>query len=252
LRRRWERVQEQAQQVIAERNGIQERLRTASARQATAIRTQLDGKNRELLALLSGFAGVIRRTRVLDPACGSGNFLYVALRRLLDLEKEVIAFAATNGLTAFFPQVEPDHLYGIELNTYAHELAQVVVWIGYIQWLNDNGLGIPDHPILKPLNNILHMDAVLAYDGEGRPIEPEWPEADVIIGNPPFLGGKRLRTELGDASVNALFTLYDGRVPREADLVTYWFERAREQIACGKVQRAGLLATNSIRGGANR
>ena len=74
----------------------------------------------------------------------------------------------------------------------------------------------------------------------------------MIIGNPPFLGGKRLRSELGDATVDALFVLYDGRVPREADLVCYWFERARAQIAAGKAKRAGLLATQAIRGGANR
>ena len=75
---------------------------------------------------------------------------------------------------------------------------------------------------------------------------------DVIVGNPPFLGGKRLRSELGDAYVDDLFQLYDGRVPREADLVCYWFEKARAQIVAGKAKRAGLLATNSIRGGANR
>ena len=83
-------------------------------------------------------------------------------------------------------------------------------------------------------------------------MEPAWPAADIIIGNPPFLGGKRLRAELGDDYVERLFVLYDGRVPREADLVTYWFERARALIADGQVQRAGLLATQAIRGGANR
>jgi len=138
------------------------------------------------------------------------------------------------------------------LNVYAHELASVVVWIGYIQWLHDNGFGIPEDPILKPLHNIRHMDAVLAYDEAGRPVEPDWPEADVVIGNPPFLGGKLLRRELGDAYVGALFALYDGRVPREADLVTYWFERARALVEAGRVARAGLLATQGIRGGKNR
>jgi len=147
--------------------------------------------------------------------------------------------------------VGPQQLYGIELNVYAHELTSVVVWIGYIQWLHDNGFGVPDSPILKPLHNIRHMDALLARD-DGQIIEPPWPEADVIIGNPPFLGGKRLRSELGDSNVDALFALYDGRVPHEADLVCYFFERTRAQIAAGRVRRAGLLATNSIRGGANR
>ena len=84
------------------------------------------------------------------------------------------------------------------------------------------------------------MDAILAYDEQGNPVEPEWPEADVIIGNPPFLGGKKLRTELGDKYVEDLFKLYEGRVPAFADLVCYWFERARALIEAGRVKRAGF------------
>lgn len=229
----------------------------AQARDLIAKRDAATGASRTrqqqaLQRLLTGFADEIAATRVLDPACGSGNFLYVALKRLLDLEKEVITFAATNGAGSFFPRVGPEQLYGIEINPYAHELASVVVWIGYIQWLHDNGFGQPSDPILKPLHTIERKDAVLAWDEQGRPVEPEWPEADVIVGNPPFLGGKRLRTQLGDEYVDALFTLYDGRVPREADLVAYWFERARALIAVGTTRRAGLLATQAIRGGANR
>ncbi len=82
--------------------------------------------------------------------------------------------------------------------------------------------------------------------------EPDWPEVDVIIGNPPFLGGKRMRSEMEDSYVDALFALYEGRVPAEADLVCYWYEKARAHIEQGRAKRAGLLATNSIRGGANR
>jgi type II restriction/modification system DNA methylase subunit YeeA len=96
------------------------------------------------------------------------------------------------------------------------------------------------------------MDAILACDEDGTLREPEWPEANVIVGNPPFLGGKRLRTELRDEYVNGTFALYRERVPREADLVTYWFEKARAHIAAGRAKRVGVLATNSIRGGANR
>ncbi len=190
--------------------------------------------------------------RVLDPACGSGNFLYVALKEMLDLEKEVSTFAGTIGLTPFFPGVSPEQLYGIETSPYAHELAQVVVWIGYLQWTRDNGFGSRQEPILGAMTNIREMDAVLRLDASGSPVEPEWPEADVIVGNPPFLGGKRMRTELDDGYVDALFSLYDGRVPREADLVTYWFEKSRAEIERGRVKRAGLIATNSVRGGANR
>jgi len=238
LRRRWAEVQTHATELA--------RRRDEASDQGTRTRRQ-----NELNRLLLDFASEIARIRVLDPACGSGNFLYVALKQLLDLEKEVSNFAADIGANRLFPQVNPEQLYGIEINDYAYELAQATVWIGYIQWLNDNGFGVPSEPILKLLDNIKHMDAILAY-AQGKLIEPEWPEADVIIGNPPFLGGKRLRAELGNQYVNALFVLYDGRVPKEADLVLYWFERARASIESKKFKRAGLLATNSIRGGANR
>src|SRR5215218_9357452 len=96
------------------------------------------------------------------------------------------------------------------------------------------------------------MDALIARENGQLLREPEWPEADVIVGNPPFLGGNKIRTELGGKYVEDLFKLYRDRVPAFADLVCYWFERSREQIEAGKAKRAGLLATNSIRGGANR
>ena len=124
------------------------------------------------------------------------------LRLLLDLEKEVISLDASLGGTFSFPMVSPSQLHGIEINPYAQELAQATIWIGYIQWLRDNGLGLPDEPILKPLDAIKLMDAVLKYDEQGRPVEPEWPKADVIVGNPPFLGGQEdALTELGDKYV---------------------------------------------------
>ena len=170
----------------------------------------------------------------------------------MDLEKEVINQAAALGEAISLPLVSPAQLHGIEVNPYAYELAQATIWIGYIQWLRDNGFGLPAEPILKPLEAIRHMDAILAYDADGKPVEPAWPETFVIIGNPPFLGDKKMRAELGDKYVENLRALYAGRVPGGADLVTYWFEKARAQIEVGKAKRAGLLATNSIRGGANR
>jgi type II restriction/modification system DNA methylase subunit YeeA len=195
----------------------------------------------------------LSRVRVLDPACGSGNFLYLALKRMLDLWQEVRLFAAHHGLPTVLPeQVHPSQLYGLETNVYAHELASVVVWIGYLQWLQEHGMGVPTEPILRKLDNIQHRDAILTHDSDGKPVEPEWPQADCIIGNPPFLGDKKMRSELGDSYVDTLRTLYEGRVPGGADLVTYWFEKARAQIAAGKARRAGLLATQGIRGGANR
>jgi len=239
LRRRWAVVREEAHTLIARRDAASGGART---RQQQALER-----------LLLTFTDEIAAVRVLDPACGSGNFLYVALKRLLDLWKEVSLFAAASGVAGLLPYtVGPQQLYGIELNVYAHELASVVVWIGYIQWLHDNGFGIPEDPILKPLHNIQHMDAILAHDDAGQPMEPVWPESDVIVGNPPFLGDKKMRTELGHAYVEDLRKLYDGRVPGGADLVAYWFERARELIAAGSLKRAGLLATNSLAGGINR
>ena len=195
LRRRWAEVQEQA--------------RNLAVRRDAATGGQRTQRNNELARLLSGFTEEIAAVRVLDPACGSGNFLYVALKQLLDLEKEVITFAGEMGLTGFFLKVGPEQVHGIETDEYAHELATATVWIGYIQWLRDNGFGRPSEPILKPLETVTQMDAILAYDDhQSNPMEPEWPEADVIVGNPPFLGGKRLRTELTDAYVDDLFALY--------------------------------------------
>ncbi|MDP9476815.1 MAG: hypothetical protein M3R38_14205 [Actinomycetota bacterium] len=201
--------------------------------------------------MLLDFAERLRKVRVLDPACGSGNFLTVSMRLLQDLEQDVLDFARGIDLTPFFPEIGPEQLLGIETSPYAHELAQVAIWIAYLQWRMEHGYGPGPEPILGPMTNIREMDAILDREN-GNLYEPEWPEADVIVGNPPFLGGKRMRAELEDGYVDDLFALYGGRVPREADLVTYWFERSREQIEAGRAKRAGLLATNSIRGGANR
>jgi hypothetical protein len=199
--------------------------------------------------LLKSFSDEIANLRVLDPACGSGNFLYIALRQLLDLQKEIILFAIQKGLNEIPLSIGPNQLYGIEINPYAYELAQTTVWIGYLQWRSENGFPEIDVPILKPLHQIENKDAILEFD-TGK--EPDWPEADVIIGNPPFLGGKLLRTQLGDPYVNTLFKLYADRVPHEADLVCYWFEKARVQLINHKAERVGLLSTQGIRGGANR
>ncbi|MBV5333757.1 class I SAM-dependent DNA methyltransferase, partial [bacterium] len=111
-----------------------------------------------------------------------------------------------------------------------------------------HGFNLSKNPILKPLNTIEQRDAVVNSDGT----EPEWPAADVIVGNPPFLGDKKMLGGLGADYVTRLRKLYEGRVPGGADLVTYWFEKARAQIEAGTVRYAGLVATNSIRGGANR
>jgi type II restriction/modification system DNA methylase subunit YeeA len=199
-------------------------------------------------ARLLAFSDQIAATRVLDPACGSGNFLYVSLRLLLDLQHQVINFSDELGLGRFFISVSPRQLYGIETNEYAHELAQITIWIGFIQWMIGHGYGHQE-PVLQTMDNIHHMDAILAFDADGLPVEPQWPAVDVILGNPPFLGGNKIRAELGSPYVESLFKLYVDRVPAFADLVCYWFEKARAMIERGQVKRAGLLATNSIRGG---
>src|SRR5208283_667628 len=154
---------------------------------------------------------------VLDPACGSGNFLYVAIHMLLDLEKEVIAYAATRGLS-LIPQVNPAQLHGLEINPYAQQRAQVVIWIGYLQWMHHNGFKMPDHPVLAPIENVRCMDAILDLTDPEHPREPEWPEAEFIVGNPPFLGDKLMRGGLGDEYVEQLRTLYADRLPGQSDL----------------------------------
>ena len=217
----------------------------ARGKRATAAARGVDNPNRVFRAFLTRLRGV----RVLDPACGSGNFLYIALQALKDLEKQVILWGArTLRLTHELPGVGPQVVHGLELNAYAAELARVTVWIGEIQWMQANGFGYPRDPVLRPLGTIEHRDALLDADSDAR---AEWPDAEFIVGNPPFLGGKKLRAELGDAYVDRLFAAWAGAVPREADLVTYWHEQARDMIARGRCKRAGLLATQGIRGGAN-
>ena len=201
---------------------------------------------------LAAFQQRLFEVEVLDPACGSGNFLYLALRSLLDLEKQVIDFAAAYDWKDIRPTVKPDQMLGLEVNAYAAELARTALWIGYIQWHQNNGFPYDHSPVLTPLVSIRRTDAILADGDTVNPREAEWPSAEFIIGNPPFLGSKLLRTNLGDDYVDAMFDVYKGRVPAEADVVCYWFEKARAMVADKKAGRAGLLATQGIRGGANR
>jgi type II restriction/modification system DNA methylase subunit YeeA len=194
------------------------------------------------------FLDRLKQVRMLDPACGSGNFLYLAILALKDLEHKANLDAEALGLERQFPSIGPECVKGIEINPYAAELARVTVWIGEIQWMRRNGFDVERKPILRPLDTIECRDAVMNQDGS----EAEWPEAEFIVGNPPFLGGKLMRWGLGDHDVERLFDVYRGRVPPEADLVTYWFEKACAQVKSDQTKRVGLVATNSIRGGANR
>lgn len=242
LRREWGVTRTRVDELLAKAQAAK------SAGAATAAR------NQAAKAIESFRANHLDKTVVLDPACGSGNFLYVALQRLHELEKEVLLKLAEvqKGQASLDVRVGPHMVKGIEINAYAHELAQVTIWIGHLQWHVKNGFGFQTNPVLKPIEAIECRDAILVRAAEGVPGEARWPEATVVVGNPPFLGGKRLRDGLGDNYVEGLFSVYEGRVPREADLVTYWFEKARAAIEGGRTRRAGLLGTTSIRKGASR
>jgi type II restriction/modification system DNA methylase subunit YeeA len=246
LRREWE----------STRDAIENLLKTGKAnptgKEKPLTRETANKAHREARSKLRSFHERLANVKILDPACGSGNFLYVTLQKLKDLEKEVLVFAGDLRLGSFFGLVNPLQFYGIEINPYAFELAQTTLWIGYLQWIQANGFGVPAEPILREMDNFRNMDAILDLADPNDAKQPEWPEADFIVGNPPFLGGKRLRTELGNEYVEKLFAVYRSSVPPEADLVTYWFEKARSQIQKGMCKRAGLLATQGIRGGANR
>jgi type II restriction/modification system DNA methylase subunit YeeA len=221
--------------------------RTADRLLTPAERGRRERMIAESRAVHSGFVERLAAFRVLDPACGSGNFLYVALKALKDIEHRANLDAEALGLPRGFPRVGPENVLGIELNPYAAELARVSVWIGEIQWMRRNGFDAARNPILRPLDTIECRDAVLAEDGT----RAEWPEADVVVGNPPFLGDKKMIGELGEQYVFALREAWP-QVPGGADLVCYWFAAAWTAMTAHRLIRAGLVATNSIRGGANR
>ena len=230
--------------------------KTAKARIADSVERAGSAKSQAAATRHRGRAknalgAVLKRLRtftVLDPACGSGNFLYLALHALHDLEHRVQLEAEAMGLERAFPNVGPANVKGIEVNAYAAELARVSVWIGEIQWMRRNGFPGSRQPILDPLETIECRDAILTPDGA----EPEWPTADVVIGNPPFLGARLQVWTLNEDYVSRLRRAYSGRVPGGADLVCYWFVKAGEHVGRGASTRVGLVATNSIRGGANR
>jgi hypothetical protein len=235
LRREWEQVKAE----IAKHRAVKTKARTAAAK------TKAENAARDAY---QKFRHRLGQFRVLDPACGSGNFLYLALLHLKDFDLAVIKEAEALGLPLDGQRVMPEAVMGIEINPYAAEIARVTIWIGELQWQMTKGLEVKRRPILATLHNIECRDALLREDGT----EAEWPAADAVIGNPPFLGGKLLRTNLGDAYVERLFGTFQRRVPAEADLVCYWFGKAWENAEEGKTTRVGLVATNSIRGGANR
>src|ERR1035437_9243797 len=237
--------------------------------------------------------------KVLDPACGAGNFLYVTLENLKRLEGEVLDFAGQFGESFKLEMgtahtVDPHQFLGLEINPRAAALAELVLWIGYLQWhFRTRGQTMPAEPVLKNFKNIECRDAVLAYDGEPQPAldaagnaksvwdrrslktdtvtgravpdetkrvplltydnpkPAEWPPADFIVGNPPFMGARTIRPALDDGYLDALRGIYPN-IPENADFVMYWWHKAAELVRAGKVKRFGLITTNSLRQSFNR
>lgn len=235
LRRDWERTKAEIR-AADERRG---RARTP------AEKTKLLTKARRLHV---DFRTNLAHYRVLDPACGSGNFLALSLRALKDFDLAVLDDAAPLGLPRDDFRVGPQAVMGIEVNPYAAELARLTVWITELQWQLRQGVGLTRRPILDKLDGIVRADALITQSGR----DSAWPEADVVVGNPPFLGRPKLRQAFGDAYVERLFAAFAGRVPAEADLVAYWFAKAWERMRDGRLKRAGLVATQAIRRGASR
>ena len=245
---------------------------------------------------------------MLDPACGSGNFLYVALELMKRLEGEVTALLSDLGedqtaLGLAGHTVDPHQFLGIELNPWAAAVAELVLWIGYLQWhFRTYGQASPAEPVLRDFKNIENRDAVLTWagtrprlDASGAPVtrwdgtttivhnvtgeavpdpnarvavldylKPQpakWPEADFIIGNPPFIGDKRMRDALGEGYTEALRAAYP-RIPQSADFVMFWWEKAALAARAWKpatdnakakgTRRFGLITTNSLRQTFNR
>ena len=266
--------------------------------QGAAVLLANEGRHKEAVAELRNFHHRLCSLRVLDPACGSGNFLYVALEHLKRLEGEVLnqlhdlgesqSLLEAEGLT-----VDPHQFLGLEINPRAAAIAELVLWIGYLQWhFRTRGSGLPPQPVLKDFRNVECRDAVLAYDGvefvtdaQGRPVtrwdgrtmkphavtgEPvpdeaarvplerylnpraaEWPAADVVVGNPPFIGASTMRAALGDGYVEALRGSWR-EVPDSADFVMFWWHKAAVLVGEEKLARFGFITTNSIRQTFNR
>jgi hypothetical protein len=215
------------------------------------------GKWREAQQQVKDFLHRLCTLRVLDPACGAGNFLYVTLEHLKRLEGEVLNQLAAlrdtqSVLNLGRETVSLQQLLGIELNERAAMLAELVLWIGYLQWhIRTSGDGSVAEPVMHDYGNIEHRDAVLAYDRDGNPRQAEWPQADFIVGNPPYIGARTIREALGDGYLEALRSVHPD-VPDNADFVMYWWNKAAGLVNGGQAQRFGLVTTNSLRQTFNR
>lgn len=260
--------------------------------QVAALQLAEDDQPKKAIAAVEQFLYELGNIRVLDPACGSGNFLYVTLELLKRLEGEVLNTLAELGqpykLEYNTHTISPANFFGIELNPRAAAIAEQVLWIGFLQWqLRTQGHlhNLPE-PIIKDLHNIENRDAVLEYDSkheqrdasgnvvtrwDGHTTKPhpvtgeqvpdpearvpvytytkprpaKWPQADYIVGNPPFIGNKRMRLALGDGYTDALRDAH-AKVPESCDFVMYWWDHAGRLVADKKAKRFGFITTNSI------
>lgn len=243
LRREWGQVREKTDDLLDkfELHASSHKMRLRSPKKDSA-------NLRKARSLIRDFLQRLQEVTILDPACGSGNFLFISLQKLKDLEKEVLVYATERNIDGFLPMVGPSQLRGIEKSPYAYDLARMTIWIGWLQWTKANGYKVDWKPILgSSLQNIRNEDAILDLSSPDNPKEPEWPEAEFVVGNPPFLGNKRMRSVLGEDYCRSLWKLYGDRIPATVDLCGYWFEKARATIEFGKTNAAGLLATTGIK-----
>ncbi|MDO1449636.1 class I SAM-dependent DNA methyltransferase [Rhodocytophaga aerolata] len=230
-----------------------------AAAQAAAARRLEEDQPKAARAELVRFLNRLTSIKILDPACGSGNFLYVTLEHLKRLEGEVLTAINSYGHTGLLElgggtTVSPHQLLGLELNPRAAAIADVVLRIGYLQWhLRTYGPSELREPLLDEFQNIRQQDAVLTYEEGFINAKPtEWPKVDFIIGNPPFIGDKRMRDALGTVYVDVLRKTYKGQVPESADFVMYWWNKAAENVRQNLTERFGFITTNSISMAFNR
>ena len=261
--------------------------------QVAALTYEGQGKHKEAVAEIRAFHRHLCEVRVLDPACGSGNFLYVTLEHMKRLEGEVLNLLHDLGESQGLLELEgvtvdPHQFLGLEINPRAARIAEMVLWIGYLQWhFRTHGKVNPPEPVLRDFHNIEHRDALIAYDAvellrdeAGKPItrwdgittktspitgeqvpdesaqveqyiyrnprKAEWPQAEYIVGNPPYIGARRIRLALGDGYLSALRSTYSD-IPEHADFVMYWWAKAADAIGAGSAKQFGLITTNSLR-----
>ncbi len=252
-----------------------------AAVQAAAELALRTGSRTAAIHELQGFLKALSEVHVLDPACGTGNFLYVALRQMKQLEGEVVKqledLIGRDGVSSLSEiSVKPDQFFGMEVNGRAVQIAELVLWIGYLQWHLRTRAAPPVEPILGDKDHIQEKDALLTWDRypekqlkrdrTGKALKqknakgdleeryaypnarrPTWDAADFIVGNPPFIGGKDIRARLGDDYTEALWKVHK-QINPSADYVMYWWDRAAELLTRqdSRLRRFGFVTTNSI------